>query len=220
MRNRIILLSLVAGITIFVFIFYATRNSSSIRYQSLSQDQSTTKSSFENQDMIGTNYTDLRNGETEKHSVRESTKNKAILPAGEIGTANWKSYSNKEYGFEFKYPETGWSVHNNLKTQITLEHEKGQLIFIRIIPNPNRLDTNAFVKQMLEENEPDEYCGTSITATDGMQIEIDGLSGLKFGPYCLNDSSLYISKKSAVFAFSSIGAASVFDNVISTLHFR
>ena len=38
-------------------------------------------------------------------------------------TANWKTYQNENFGFEFRYPSAGWHLQEKANTPGTLQHE-------------------------------------------------------------------------------------------------
>ena len=75
-----------------------------------------------------------------KPAVNTNLNINTVTRTEEIDTSDWKTYRNKEYGFEFKYPEE-WIYYN-----LTKEKDNGELEYIY---DPKKINEVSFTDKIV-----------------------------------------------------------------------
>lgn len=112
------------------------------------------------------------------------TPTQTATPVPVIDTTDWKTYTNKELGFSFKYPQDAkYSIDPNVKNgiQIWLEVPNNFTFYITTVPNSKKLSLDN--PQQLFNNGPfTADLGNAILT----QTDLGGLKAYKADNCCIN----------------------------------
>lgn len=123
-------------------------------------------------------------------------------------TANWRTYSNYDYGFQIKYP-TDWSVNipPEVKDRISFIAPALQTkIFdfeIRVVVNPGKLSAKDFTQQMLQQNALEDI--GRISYKTSQESIIAGFSAYELNEvfvYDQNQEWIYVATNDYVYRFA------------------
>lgn len=94
-----------------------------------------------------------------------------------IWQSHWKTYSNSQYGFEFKYPDH-YSVRKERDNLLFIESKNGVLYAFILIDNPLGLTAPAYFEKFKQESA--KQCETAPCASivSSHAITINGLNGV------------------------------------------
>lgn len=171
----------------------------------------------------------LENAKTEYYqSVSVTPSLSPSNSAGQISTANWKTYTNKKYGFSFEYP-SDWTILTTPLLSITSPNKPTPYnINVFIYDNPNQLSLKELEQQSL--NDPNNLSGRGLGVYSNSAQEIKNTNGV-IGYYATDipcepiECELYIlPNKDKVFVLRNISTTpqnvkDIFKQVFSTFKF-
>ena len=161
-----------------------------------------------------------------KPAVNTNLNINTVTRTEEIDTSDWKTYRNKEYGFEFKYPEE-WIYYN-----LTKEKDNGELEYIydpkkineasftdKIVIDERKLGFGiAVLRLSIKESASNlkDYIETEFSTCDEIKTaEAENTEFVKIKCDGYADPNYYIGKKDKQFyVFSSFGSMNNYLDIV------
>jgi hypothetical protein len=121
-------------------------------------------------------------------------------------TANWKTYTNDQYGFEFKYPES-WTIVNNLENGANIVDPK-DINYRRISVYVDQSDPEGSIRDV---NQITSESSVKIQGLDAKQY--NGESGVT------GRSAVFLVIKSNNYYYVLIAPTDLYSQILSTFNF-
>ncbi len=123
----------------------------------------------------------IRVGSVSAKVQQDFSDNSFTINSPQVSMANWKTYTNKEYGFSFNYPET-WSMVGQPSNNINLKGEiTGQEVNFNDINTNTILNVHYYLapsgKEVFNLTLSDFNSGLY---KDAKEIKVDGNNGIKY----------------------------------------
>lgn len=136
----------------------------------------------------------------------------AVKTSTKIDTSDWKTYQNKELGFEFKYPKE-WSVDNERSSQGTVvfntrfDESRESITFLK---NTEKISSSEWF-----ESNRQKHKGTILKES---HLTIDGVDAMKLETGEFAQSFIVFSNEKNLFVVTTMGLIEK-KKVLETLRF-